>query len=247
MRRRTLLVGVVLVATGPLAGCGQERPVGPAGPTAAVAPTTDPARPLSAAARVLADLQASVADLGAVQVSGGTPGAGGAGRTKAWSDLESGAFDATISLGRGEGSVRMIRQSDLTWTKAPPSFWIGLGYTAASAREARGKWVVARAEAIKPLIASFDPGSSIRALLALEPQSALAVRRVRTGPRRGQRVLTLAQGSGRQQVYLGAGRRPRLLRVVSTQGAATTALDFRELPVGLRVRLPDPADVIQPR
>lgn len=239
-----LLVGLAGVVAALALGCGApatsaEEHRGPVEPTAAPASR-------GAAARVLEALQSSVADLGAVEVSGGTPGSLGSGRIHAASDLRTGEFRAIVRLAGGVGTLRMIRQSDLTWTKAPPSFWTGLGYTDESARRARGKWVVARAEKIWPLVQSLDPGVAVRALLELSEDDVISIGKVRAGELRGQQVLRFDQGGGEQRVYLTTGPHPRLLRISSRSGTTTTDLDFVSFPPRVRVRLPQAADVLPP-
>lgn len=233
------LAGVVLV------GCGApdpaaEKPV-PAGSTA---PAATSSAALLPGARALAALQSSVADLGAVEVSGGAPDGIAGGTIRAASDLRTGEFRATVDLGGGKGVLRMLRQNDLTWTTAPPSFWTGLGYTPDSARRARGKWVVARVEAIKALVESLDPGVAVRALLELEPEDVLGVATVAEGELRGRRVLRFRQGGREQAVYVTTGARPRLLRITASTGSGTTSLDFLAFPTHVRVSLPKPADVL---
>ncbi len=141
----------------------------------------------------------------------------------------------------------MIRQSDLTWTSAPPSFWSRLGYSAESARRAQGKWVVARAEAIRHLVDSLDPAAAVRALAQLGPDDLVSVSTVPDGRLQGQRVLRFNQGGRKQEVYLTPGVRPRLLRISSWTGSARTDLDFVDFPTHVRVVLPDAADVFAPQ
>ncbi len=232
-------VGAVALVAVLTAGCGgtAEAPV-------AVPSSTAPAP--TAASRALEALQASVADLGAVEVSGGTPSDGGRGRIRAASDLRTGDFRVTVDLGSGNGVLRMIRQSDLTWTKAPPDFWTGLGYTAESARRAHGKWVVARAAKIRPLVQSLDPGVAVRALLELTPQDVISVATVSTGELRGHRVLRFRQGDREQRVYLTNGSRPRLLRISGASAAGSADLDFVAFPSRVTVSLPPASDVLPP-
>lgn len=245
IRRSVVAFSVVgLVAAG-VAGCGgTARSADTA--EVVVADSSPSAPPTSAGSRALAALQASVADLGAVEVSGGTPSEVAGGRIHAASDLRTGDFRITVDLGAGAGVLRMVRTSDLTWTQAPPAFWIRLGYTAESARRATGKWVVARAETIRPLVQALDPGVAVRALLDLSPQDVLGVGTVRSGELRGQRVLRFRQGGLEQRVYLTQGARPRLLRISSRSGAAATELDFLAFPSRVQVTLPLASDVLPP-
>lgn len=243
--RFLIQMGVLVVAAALAVGCG--GPTGTAEVVAAEQPSSSPSVPApSAASRALAALQASVADLGAVEVSGGTPGGDVRGRIRAASDLRTGDFRVTVDLGADAGVLRMIRQSDLTWTKAPPDFWTRLGYTAESARRAQGKWVVARAETIRPLVQSLDPGVAVRALLELSAQDVISVGTVATGDLRGQRVLRFRQGGREQRVYLTNGARPRLLRISGASDSASTELDFLAFPPRVQVSLPTASDVLPP-
>lgn len=229
-----------------LVGCGAPTPTAEAPITAAASPAAPTATPAPVpGARALAALQSSVADLGAVEVSGGAPGGVG-GTIRAASDLRTGEFRATVDLGGGKGVLRMLRQNDLTWTTAPPSFWTRLGYTPESARRARGKWVVARVESIKGLVESLDPGIAVRALLELEPEDVLSAATVASGELQGHRVLRFRQGGREQAVYLTRGARPRLLRITASTGTGTTSLDFLDFPTHVRVSLPNPVDVLPP-
>lgn len=237
-------LGAVALVGALATGCGSP---GGTPETAVSGPSSSPSAPApSAASRALAALQASVADLGAVEVSGGTPGDVVRGRIRAASDLRTGDFRVTVDLGPGAGVLRMIRQSDLTWTKAPPDFWTGLGYTEESARRARDTWVVARAEKIRPLVQSLDPGVAVRALLELTPQDVISVATVTTGDLRGNRVLRFRQGGREQRVYLTKGPRPRLLRISGSSNTGTTDLDFLAFPPRVQVSLPSVSDVLPP-
>lgn len=245
IRRPAAALAVLALVGAGATGCGGTA--GTAGTAEVVVAEASPAAPPSSAgSRVLAALQASVADLGAVEVSGGTPSEAVGGRFHAASDLRTGDFRVTVDLGAGTGVLRMVRTSDLTWTQAPPAFWIRLGYTAESARRAKGKWVVARAETIRPLVQALDPGVAVRALLDLSPQDVLGVGTVRSGELRGQRVLRFRQGGLEQQVYLTQGARPRLLRISSSSASASTELDFLAFPSRVQVTLPLASDVLPP-
>ncbi|MFL6159126.1 MAG: hypothetical protein ACJ72D_23815 [Marmoricola sp.] len=254
MRRRGLsavallaLVGAVTTGCGPAAEKGATPSTSPTS-----AATSSPSAPPSAtptenpAARLLAALQASAADLGAVRVSGGT-GAARLGHRTGTSDLTTGDFVASTDLGSGV-VLKMIRQADLTWTMAPSAFWVSQGYTRATAREASGKWVVAPAAGVKPLIDTMDPGAIFRSLKNLGPRDVSGLSVATRGDLAGKRVLTFRQlGGAVQRVYLTDGEHPRPLRVTSTNARATTTIDFVAYPKTFHVRLPRPSEVLQAR
>lgn len=243
MRGRTALLApllTLLLALG--AGCGGEP-----GGTVAESPGPAPSATATpdAASQILTALQASVADLGAVEVSGGTLGHPELGRRRGTADLRTGEFHATLGLGNGQ-QLEMMRRADLTWTKAPPWYWVRLGYTRSSAQAARGKWVVATAAAAEFLVNALDPGSVVRSLLALDPGRPPKVEAVRTGDLKGNRVLDFHQTGADQLVYVTPGRRPRLLRVTSTASGVTTVVNFTARQKPFRVRLPQAGTVFQP-
>lgn len=238
MRGRTRLVAVLLVL---VAGCAgnSDRPA--ALPDAQAPSGT----PTSAASRILTALQASVADLGAVEVSGGTLGHPGLGRRRGVADLKTGEFRASLGLGHGQ-QLELLRQDDLTWTRAPAWYWVRLGYTRSSARAARGKWVVASAASAKYLIDALDPGVLIGSLLALDPARPPRVEAVRHGDLKGNRVLDFHLAGADQLIYVTPGPRPRLLRITSTASGVTTVVDFTARHQPFRVRLPEASAVFQP-
>lgn len=223
-----------------VAGCG--GPVTSQRPGAV--PTTMPTA--TAASRTLKALQDSVADLGAVEVSGGTTGSPKVGRRSGTSDLRTGDFSATITLGKGL-SMKMLRRADLTWSMAPPRYWSGIGYTKESARAARGKWVVGSATALAPMIEAMDPGAVVRSVMELTDANLVSVEPVTRGPLRGDRVLTFSGLGTTQRIFFTAGAKPRLVRVASTKDGATTWVDFVAFPKEFQVRLPRVRDVLQER
>lgn len=248
MTGRSLAVATgALLALVLLAGCGggQEEAATPPSTTPPSA-TPTATRAAGPAARALEALQESVADLGAVEVRGQTSGSPEAGRRTGVADLRTGDFRASVALGGGR-RLEMIRQADLTWTRAPASYWVELGYTAASAARARGRWVVAPYDGAKQIADAVDPGSVVRSISDLDPSDATSVETVRRGSLRGNRVITFARADSVQRLFLTPDARPRLLRVASTRAGTTTTVDVTELPGPLRLRLPDAADVVQPR
>ncbi|MCX6398215.1 MAG: hypothetical protein NTV23_17140 [Propionibacteriales bacterium] len=227
-------------------GCSSDPPQSPAGAAASSSATATTKPPVSTrAGRTMQSLQASVAALGAVEVSGGTVGQAEIGQRRGTANLRTGDFEASVGLGHGT-FLEMIRQSDLTWIRAPASYWVRLGYTRASAAAARGKWIVAPAESARYLLDAMDPGALIRSLLALDPRDAVSVAAVRRGALRGSRVLEFRLADATQRIYLTAGRRPRLLRMSSTRSRVTTTVDFVATPRTFHVRLPGADQVVQP-
>lgn len=242
-----LLALVVLMA---VAGCGGSgaglKVSATASASASVTPSPSVAStPATAAGKALAALQSTVADLGAVSVSGGAPGGGRVGRTHGVADLGTGSFRTTVVLQDGSGELQMIRVLDRTWTKAPPEFWTGAGYADTDALAVRGKWVGERADNIKPLVASLDPAAAIRSLLALTEQDVVRSRTVRSGRYEGARVLEFGTAGQRQQVVFSRGAKPQLLRISSTRNGSTTELDYRSLPQ-VQVDIPPSKDVYLP-
>jgi len=242
-----LLALVVLMA---VAGCGGSdaglNPAVTASVSASATPTPAPSStPTTAGGKALAALQAAVADLGAVSVSGGAPGGGKVGLIHGVADLGTGSFRTSIALENGSGELQMIRLLDRTWTKAPPGFWTGVGYTRKDALAVRGKWVGERADNIKALVASLDPAATIRSLLALRQDDVVRLEPVRSGRYRGARVLEFGTGGQRQRVVFSRGAKPRLLRISSTRDGSTTVLDYRVLPK-VQVDLPRSRDVYLP-
>lgn len=236
---------MIVAVTLTVAGCGgsatSARP--DVAQTPAPVPTTAPVE--TPATRALKSLQASVADLGAVEVSGGTWGSPSAGLRSGTSDLRTGDFSATISLGKGL-SMKMLRHADLTWSMAPPVYWSGVGYTKASARAAKGKWVVGPVAPLARMIAAMDPAVLVRGLLNFTPANLVGVAPVTRGALRGNRVLTFSSAGMTQRVYFTPGDEPRLVRLTSTKDGATTWVDFVSFPQQFRVRLPRARDVLQP-
>lgn len=234
MRIRIALVVVSVVLA--VAGCGGSDPD--------KRPSAAPTEP--SAVRALKALQASVADFGAVEISGGTSGSPRVGRRIGTSDLRTGDFSASITLGNGL-IMKMLRHADLTWTMAPPVYWNGIGYTRASARAARGRWVVGPVASVAPMIEAMDPGAVVRSVLTLTAANLVGVAPVTRGRFRGDRVLTFTGPGTTQRIYFTASEKPRLVRVTSTKGGATTWVDFVAFPRQFQVRLPRAHDVFQGR
>lgn len=232
-----LVVTLVLVAVG--CGASGSRARVPSASTPDAAPS--PAQ--TAATRALKALQASVADLGAVEISGGTTGSPLVGRRKGTSNLRTGDFSASITMDKGL-SVTMRRHMDLTWTMAPPVYWTGIGYTKASARAARGKWVVGPAASVAPMIDAMDPGALIRTVLGLTGSNLRSVALVTKGALRGNRVLIFSGAGTSQRIYFTASDRPQLTRLTSTKDGATTWVDFVAFPKTFQVRVPRARDVL---
>jgi len=238
MRLLAALVAVLVLA----AGCRAE-PAPDSRPSLAATPSA-PSAP-SAAGRVLEALQTSVADLRAIEVSGGAVGHAEVGRRRGSADLRTHEFRAVLGLGNGQ-VLEMLRKADLTWTKAPASYWVRLGYTRASARAAQGKWVVANATAVEQLVGALDPGALITSLLGLKNDQVDRVEPVLHGDLSGNRVLVFHQAGGDQLVYVTPGPRPRLLRLTSTANGVTTTVDVTARRTPFRVRLPEADQVFQP-
>lgn len=199
----------------PSSGIPSSEVPGSGGP-ASVAPAA--ANPPEAGVRELRAMQRDLRSRAAVEVRGWTRDQPRTGRSQARADLGTGDFATTVPLGAGGGEVTLRRVGDLTWTIAPPAFWVGLGYTEASADAARGRWVRARTADIGALVAAFDPGATVRAVLALdgsaiEPGSRPGWWRV-SDPGSHVRALRIGPGHRLSEVWLRSGRDVVVLRIV---------------------------------
>lgn len=241
------VVGAVVLTLVTACGGGSATTANPppAPPTSSAPGAQDQQDPVRPAEAALSALQATLADLDSVEVDAVASGVGDVGRRHGVVNLVTGEFSATLDLGDG-AKLKMLSQADLTWTMAPPSYWVRLGYTARSAKAARGKWVVAQGEAAAALRGALDPGAVIRAVLALEPASATGLEVVRQGDLRGRRALRFQQPGAAQSIFFTRGDRPRLLRVVSTVNGIRTVVDFNTPDTTFHVRLPRVEHVVQP-
>ncbi|MEV5003248.1 hypothetical protein [Nocardioides sp. LML1-1-1.1] len=159
--------------------------------------------------------------------------------SSATSDGRSGNFEAHVPWhGR---TIVMRRIGDLTWTRAPAGFWTGLGYTAASAARAEGKWVVARSAQIRQVEQLFDPGALLE---WLRKAGAGEVQEVDRG---GRRVLRVRVGATLVEAGVVAPHgRARLTSITVFHGdrpVSRSHLTVLDAPVALVA--PDADDVLQ--
>lgn len=253
--RRTASILVVALSLLALVGVTLwlGRPDGSADPTPASAPISpgderagpSVAEPRPAAA-ALAEVQEQLSQMSRVRVVTRAPAHPASGRSVALARLDTGDFRVRSELGPDAERIEMIKIADMAWIKAPPAFWTRLGYTAASAARARGRYVVAPVESARAVVSPFDPTTMISQIRALGAADAVSLRKAGSGEAEARVELRVRFGSGAAALELGGSDGRQLIGMRVGSGKSRTVLEFSE-PARAQISVPDADDVVTAR